>query len=179
MALGREAAPLLDLDALLAAIVVENQLPILRRQRAQAAIETLEEPLTSRGLVRRAGTIGRAVERVCARHLVLLGPAQIFQEDELRDDVAVAGGRRIDDLPRFLEAAGDAVQRLVREIVRILAAFVLKVPDQPAARVEIALTAGIDALVQPGEQALERAASRNPIPFQFGRDASRSSEVRC
>jgi len=82
-------------------------------------------------------------------------------------------------LPGFFESAGDAVQRVVGEIIGVRATFVLKISDQPTARLEVTLATGVDALVQPDEQMLERAASGNPITLQFGRDALRSSDVRC
>jgi hypothetical protein len=147
------------------------------RQRAHAAIETVEKPLTPCRLTG-GGEVRRPIEGLGARDGVLIGSTQVLEQDELPDDVAVAGRRRIDDLPFFLESAGDAVQRLVREIVGVRATFVLKISDQATARLEVTLATGVDALVQPDEQMLERTASRNPVTFQFGRDALCSSEVR-
>jgi len=107
---------------------------------------------------------------------LLIDLPQMFQQHELGDDVAVAGGGNVDNLSGFFEPAGDAVQGVVGEIVWIRAALALKVVEQPAARFEVALAAGIGALVQPRKQPFERAASRDPVTFEFGGDACAPEE---
>ena len=83
----------LDSGPLLVAIVLEDQRSIVALERAQTAVQALEQPF----IVRRTAGVGRRIARPVANipitNAAHLGIAQVLEQHEFRDDVAVAGRR--------------------------------------------------------------------------------------
>ena len=160
----RQLPAILDLGALLAPIVFKDQVPFILSQRLQASFETVERFFSS--LFDSIKVI--AVGAIQIDHAVLLyfGPAEILEEHELRDDVTVVSGRRVNDGALFVETAGNAIQRFVGEFVSGQTPFAGEIPDQPAAHVEIVLTVGFPALVEPSEELMECLRTWRPAPLR-------------
>src|SRR5262245_35664992 len=164
----RESTAALDFRPLLAAIVFEDQSSFVRIQTRQAVVQAVQ-PLRS-SLAFDNGSRRRVDRRFEPRDGAGVTPislTEILEEHEFSRDVAVAGGRCIDDATLLLQAAGDAVQCLVSEVVRAGAALALEVHDQTSAHREIVPALGVQTLVEPHQQSAEAARRRRPVPFQL------------
>src|SRR5258706_2627405 len=115
-----ELAASLDLGALLAPVVLENELPIMRRELLQATFETVELSPPDRVVwVGRPCGLRRQNSRTFVeRDIAALGSADVLQKHELRDDVAITGRRSVRDRALFLQPAGHPVQRFVSQLIR-------------------------------------------------------------
>src|SRR5262249_38485757 len=121
----RERAAPLDAGAPVVAVVLEDQLALVIRQLAQAALETAETVLQ---LGRRRVGSGKwrqawGVERCCAAALL-----QRLQTDESRHFVAIASDV-LDRRPR-IELPRDAIERLVSVIFGVRRAAPFEEADQ-------------------------------------------------
>src|SRR5262245_7977592 len=168
----REAAAVVDLHPLGAPVVFEDERAFGGRQLAEAPIQALPIPLALQR-VRIRWWIRRTPRRVaigCRPGRPMFRAAKVFKKDELRDDVTVVRRRGVRDPSFFVETPGDAIQRIVRQRVRVETAFAGEIPDQPPAHVEILLAAGIDALVEPLEHPLPRLRCQLPVSLELRRD---------
>lgn len=138
------------------AVVLNGQVALVGPQLFQAAVETVETLRLNRDAL--AGVDEPDVagsDAGVARFVVGQKPAvtpEVLQQDEPRDDVAVAGRRRRGDRAALLQRAGDAIEGVVHELIRIRAIPAIEVRDQPAAHLEVPLAVGVDTVVQPLEQ---------------------------
>src|SRR5262249_56052771 len=78
-------------------------------------------------------------------------PPKILEQDEPSDDVAVAGGRSHGDGGRLAQRFCDAIERLVRELVRKRPISSIEIRDKAAADLQIRFAPGVDAVIEPFE----------------------------
>ena len=135
---------------------------------AETSIQTFEE-LNVRG----AGRL-LCLERTIGGNRLLdarVDLPEVFEQHELRDDVAVVRRGGVRDCTFFFEPPGHSVQRVIGERVGVEALLALEVADQPAPDIDVTPAARVESAVEPGKQPVERTARWNPVAFQIGRDA--------
>lgn len=153
-----------------AGIVVEDQLPIARRQCAEATVEAREARFQPRRIIRHrrvSGRIRSARFDGNFQRALVPGAADMFQEHELRDDIAVSPRGTFRESSLLFEPARDAVQRFVRKIIRIAATLSIEIRAEPSAHLEIAFATRIDTPVEPAEQPAERRLRWLPVFLQL------------
>jgi hypothetical protein len=139
------------------AVVLNGQVALFGPQLFQAAVEAVETLCLNRDALvgfdepDAAGSGDVGVARVVVGNKPAVTP-EVFQEDESRDHVAVAGRRPRGDDAGLLQGAGNAIEGVVHELIRIGAIPPIEVRDQPAAHLEVTLAVGVDTIVQPLEQ---------------------------
>jgi hypothetical protein len=153
----RQIAPPLDSLPARFAVVLGDQLALIRPQRPEAAFEPIE-PLFANGAPVVAFDDGsdRRLQGGPDAWLVEADvPAfapDILEQDESRDDVAVPR-RRVDGYyAGALERSTDAIERLVRQFVRGQAIPPIKIRDQPASHLEVLRPMRVDTVVEPFKQ---------------------------
>jgi len=126
------------------AVVLDDQVPVLRLEPVQTAGEALEGALGRFICLR---PVRRGIERYrpgfVEWDLALTSP-DVFEQDESRDDVTVASGRSDLDAPRFFQRAADAVQRFVGKSVRCRSVAAVEIRDQASTNLEIPLALRIN-----------------------------------
>ncbi len=140
-----------DLGLLLAEIVAENESPLVAVELLQAPVKTFEQPFPLGGRGVRAQW--RWNHDISQRRVPMF-PARVLQEHEAGDDVTVSS-RRVCDRALFFEPARNPVQCFVGKVVRRTRALAIEVQHQPSTHFEVALAAGFDAFVQPGQEVME------------------------
>ena len=155
----RQTAPAVDALPTRIAVIVDNQLLLLRLQLAKASIETFEPPLLNeRGVI----GIGRCRPRDGIRmaHVIEADvpslSTHVLEQNKARDDVAVPQRRFRRDSTGLFQRSADPIECFIGERVWGRAILSIEVPDEPATRFKVPFTVRIGAVVQPREEARER-----------------------
>lgn len=137
--LRRKPPPQLDFGPLFAAVVIENQQRLVRIQPAKTSIQTFEQQLA----VHVGGRLLRLGRAIDGDRLLDVGIdlPDVFEQNELGDDVAVVRWRGVGNRALFFEATRNSVQSVVGESVGVETPLALEVADQPAPDVDITLAA--------------------------------------
>lgn len=88
-----------------------------------------------------------------------------FQKDESRRNVTVFCGSLADYRALLVQPAGDAIEGLVREFLGGEAVFPIKIGDQAAAHLLVALAFGPAAVIEPLQEAAKRGVTQFPFLF--------------
>ena len=151
--IGRQLAAAIDARPFRVAVVLDCELTLFGLQLVQTPIETLEA-LLAHLRVFAVGARNGCHARFGAHSLhrqVPRPPPKILEQDEPSDDVAVAGGRSYGDGARLAQRFCDAIERLVRELVRKGPIPSIEIRDKAAADLQIRFAPGVDAVIEPFE----------------------------
>jgi|SRR6185436_19823718 len=153
----RQFAPPLDSLPARLAVVLDDQLALIRPQRSQAALEPLEPLFADREpfVIFDDGGDGCLQGRLDAWLVEADMPAlapDILEQDESRYDVAVPCRRVDGHRAGALERSADAIERLVGQFIRRQAIPPIEIRDQPASHLEVLLPMRIDPVIEPFEQ---------------------------
>ena len=154
--IGQFAATL-DLLPPRIAVVVDDERALLRLQLLQAPVQAVEALLAQREVLSQLGQARsdrRDSSRFVETHVAALAP-EIFEEDEPRDDVAVARRRPGGNGAALLQRASDPIERLVSQLLGCGTVPPIEVQDQPPAHLEIPLAVRLGTVVQPCQQSVE------------------------
>jgi hypothetical protein len=146
------------------AIVLDGQLALIRPQLLQATIETVETlfpnyvALVRLEIAARADARARAARsrdlddpRLVEGDLPAIAP-DVLEQDESRDHVTISSRRPGEDHTGLLQRSGDAIERLVRQLISSRAIPPIEVRDQSSTHLEISLAVRVHSVVQPLEQ---------------------------
>jgi hypothetical protein len=156
---GRQIATAFDALPPRITVVLDDQVALFLLQLAKASIEALEALFLSECGVVCVG--GRPpgdsihVTDVVQRNVSSLS-TEILEQNELGNDVAVALRRSCRDGAGLFQRAADSIECLVGERIGRRAISSIEVRDEPPAHFQVRLARGIDAVVQPYEEAGER-----------------------
>ena len=93
--------------------------------------------------------------------MCVLATSQILQQDEARDDVAVARWRPDANGAGLLQRPRDAIQRLVCQFIRGRAIPPIEIADETSPHLEIGLAMCVVPIIEPFEESTERQWSES------------------
>jgi len=160
----RYLAPAFYLGPLFAHVVLQDQCAVPRIKFLQAAIEAIEEILV---MISLAGGLARSwiggypIQQFKVRVRSLRMP-QMLVKNELRNDVTVSRRWRIPQRILLMETPHHPVERLVSEIVGMLAILAVEISREPLAHLKVTRSPGIAPFVEPLQELLEPVSRWGP-----------------
>jgi hypothetical protein len=106
--------------------------------------------------------LGQTFKALGAR-IAVAGTSELFKENELGDNIAIACRRGIPQVSLFVKSAHDAIESLVGQIVGVIAVPAIEIAHEPPTHFKIAPATGVMSFIEPAQELSEDFGSRRPV----------------